>query len=296
MNKEDFAKLKQNYLNIEIPTAELDAVVKNAMNGQRSLKIKRKSFYPHYFSATAAVLLVFIVTINTVPSFAATLKNIPVIGSIVTVLTLKTYTIENKEKNYDLNIDVPQVSGLTNKELQASLNKDYLESSKSLYEQFSKKIGEIKDGQLANHSLDSGYKIKVNHGDLLVIAHYVTESRASSTDKLTYETVDTKNGLLITLSSLFKDERYVEVISQNIISQMKEQVALDDGKVYDLDPTTNDYFKTILKDQNFYINENNKLVISFDKYEVAPGYMGTPEFEIPTDVIADLLVGNEYVK
>jgi len=30
------------------------------------------------------------------------------------------------------------------------------------------------------------------------------------------------------------------------------------------------------------------LVISFDKYEVGPGYMGIQEFEIPTEVIADI--------
>jgi len=38
------------------------------------------------------------------------------------------------------------------------------------------------------------------------------------------------------------------------------------------------------------------LVISFDKYEVGPGYMGIQEFEIPTEVIADILVSNEYIR
>jgi hypothetical protein len=37
-------------------------------------------------------------------------------------------------------------------------------------------------------------------------------------------------------------------------------------------------------------------VISFNKYEVAPGYIGTPKFEIPTEAITDILVGNEYIK
>lgn len=32
------------------------------------------------------------------------------------------------------------------------------------------------------------------------------------------------------------------------------------------------------------------------KYEVAPGYMGVVEFQIPTEVIKDALVSHEYIK
>ena len=40
----------------------------------------------------------------------------------------------------------------------------------------------------------------------------------------------------------------------------------------------------INEDQMFYINENKQLVVVFGKYEIAPGYMGLPEF-----VIADAI-------
>ena len=32
--------------------------------------------------------------------------------------------------------------------------------------------------------------------------------------------------------------------------------------------------------QDFYINENKKVTVVFQKYEIAPGYMGIQEFEI----------------
>ncbi|MDF2950278.1 MAG: protein of unknown function DUF3298-containing protein, partial [Sedimentibacter sp.] len=48
--------------------------------------------------------------------------------------------------------------------------------------------------------------------------------------------------------------------------------------------------------QSFYINSENKLIISFDKYEVAPGYMGVLEFEIPSDILGDILISDEYIK
>ena len=55
-------------------------------------------------------------------------------------------------------------------------------------------------------------------------------------------------------------------------------------------------FEKIIPDQNFYITSDHKLVISFDKYEAAPGYMGILTFEIPTDVVKDLLVSDTYIK
>ena len=42
----------------------------------------------------------------------------------------------------------------------------------------------------------------------------------------------------------------------------------------------NECFQKIDGDQNFYINDQDQLVIVFDEYEVAPGSMGMPEFVI----------------
>ncbi len=99
---------------------------------------------------------------------------------------------------------------------------------------------------------------------------------------------------------LFKDDQYIRLISGNIKEQMKSQMKDNPDKFYwvhgasDVLPT--DEFKAIKKDQNFYINKNGKLVIVFDKYEVAPGYMGSVEFEIPTEAIANDLVSRNYIK
>ena len=48
-------------------------------------------------------------------------------------------------------------------------------------------------------------------------------------------------------------------------------------------------FKIIEDNQEFYFSEEGNIVIVFDKYEVAPGYMGAPEFEISKDVYKELL-------
>ena len=47
-------------------------------------------------------------------------------------------------------------------------------------------------------------------------------------------------------------------------------------------------FTSIRPDQSFYINADGALVLVFDKYEAAPGYMGVVEFTIPLSEIQDL--------
>jgi hypothetical protein len=94
----------------------------------------------------------------------------------------------------------------------------------------------------------------------------------------------------------------VDVISNEIKKQMITQMEKNSDLTYWVknpnkkDDNPIDPFEKIKPDQNFYINKDNKLVISFDKYEVAPGYMGIVEFVIPTDVLKAALVSDEYLK
>ena len=48
-------------------------------------------------------------------------------------------------------------------------------------------------------------------------------------------------------------------------------------------------FVTLDNKHNFYWDKDGNLVIVFDKYEVAPGSMGTPEFVIEKGPISDIL-------
>ena len=61
---------------------------------------------------------------------------------------------------------------------------------------------------------------------------------------------------------------------------MKEQMEQEENVTYFID----DDIEIIHEDSNFYFNENKDLVIVYNKYDIAPGYMGCPEFVIPQDV------------
>ena len=130
----------------------------------------------------------------------------------------------------------------------------------------------------------------------------MAETAASSSLTIDYETIDKEKDMVITLPSLFKNDQYIARISDYIVEQMRQEMkATNQEKTYWVsgagleDEELVDLFTTIKANQNFYVTEEGKLVVVFDEYEVAPGYMGVVEFEIPIKILADILVSNEYI-
>lgn len=292
--------LKKEYMNTPIPS-ELDFVVKKALknNGiNDSMKNNNFKRIKIAVASTAAAFVVLTVGVNTSPAFAAAITKVPIVSSIVKVLTFREFNVN--EDTYNTNIKVPAVQGLENKTLENSLNEKYLAENKKLYEQFTVDMENLKKNGGGHLGVNSGYEVKTDTDRILSIGRYVVNTVGSSSTKMKYDTIDKKNGILITLPSLFKDDRYVEIISENIKKQMIEQNKADNNKFYwvaGIEQKGNmELFEKISKEQNFYIDSEGKLVISFDKYEVAPGYMGIVQFVIPSNVMSDILVSNEYIK
>lgn len=292
--------LKKEYLETPIPE-ELDFLVKKTLRNSRKHDIKRKNIIKKTSISVASVAVsavLLTVGINTSPVFASTLSRVPVVSGIIKVLTFREYTVN--EDKFNANLKVPSIEGLENEALENSLNEKYLIENKNLYEKFMKEMKSLKQNGGGHLGVDSGYTVKTDTDKILSIERYVVNTVGSSSTTMKYDTIDKDKEILITLPSLFKDDTYVNVISKNIKEQMIEQYKADNSKFYWVDGIEQDVpielFEEIGKDQNFYINADDKLVISFDKYEVAPGYMGVVEFIIPTEMLSDILVSNEYVK
>lgn len=290
MAERRIARLRDEYLRIAIPE-ELDIVVRNSLTRTK----RHRSRLRNVAVAAAGVFCLVTVLLNAVPALAATLAEVPVLGKIVDVLTFTSFRESSEQQGYDLNIDVPRISGLDTA-LQDSLNQRYLAQARNLYASFMERIGNLEEGQLAHQALDAGYKVKVSTTELLVIEHWKVQIAASGTESVTYDTIDLHNEVVLTLPGLFADESYIETISANIKEQMAAQMAESNEVMYFTDPGNPSTFRQIASDQTFYINEDHKLVIVFDEYAVAPGFMGVVEFVIPTDVIADQLVGSAYIR
>jgi hypothetical protein len=286
-------KLKKNYEDVEIPE-ELDFVVRKALDTHKRKLKKGSKKGLKWTSGVAAAVLILFATVNMNSSIAYAMSEVPVVGKLVKVLMVKEYKIN--EDTYNAEVKVPAVEGLENKELQNSLNEKYLAENEKLYAEFSKEVEELKAAGGGHLGVDSGYVIKTDTDRILSIGRYVVNTVGSSSTTFKYDTVDKQNQILITLPSLFKDESYIDIISENIKAQMRQQMKEDAKKIYWVEEGDISAFEKIKADQSFYISSSQKLIISFDKYEVAPGYMGVVEFEIPTEVLSEVLVSNEYIK
>ena len=300
MSDKSLQQLKKEYIETPIPK-ELDFLVNKALRDSGIHNKKRKNIFKKGSIVAASIgisIAILTVGVNSSAVLAATLSKIPVVGSIVKVLTFREYTVN--EDKYKANIKIPSIEGLKNKDLESSLNEKYLSENKKLYGEFIADVENLKKDSDGHLGVDSGYVIKTDNDNILSIGRYVVNTVGSSSTTFKYDTVDKKKETLITFPSLFKDISYVEIISENIKKQMREQMKSDSNKIYWVADAskekTMEIFDKIMENQSFYINPQSKLIISFNKYEVAPGYMGVVEFIIPTEVIADILVGNEYIK
>lgn len=299
MSDNKFEELRNNYMETPIPE-ELDFVVNKALKESSKKMTKRDDGRSRIRIAVAslvAALTLFTIGVNTSPVFAQAMLDLPLVGKMVEVVTLRTYIVD--QDTFNANLEVPAVSGLENKGLENSLNEKYLKENEALYEQFKSDMEDVKEMGGSHLGVDSGYVIKTDNDRILSIGRYVVNTVGSSSTVFKYDTIDKKKEILLTLPSLFKDDSYIDIMSENIKSQMIEQSESDENKIYWIQDLYEEgvvsLFEKISPEQSFYINSDNKLVVSFDKYEVAPGFMGVIDFVIPTEVIADVLVGNEYI-
>jgi len=282
-------KLKKQYAQIPIPE-ELDSVVSRALSQHTRRRIRTR-----WISAASAAVLLLVIGINVSASAAQAFAALPVVGPLIKVLTIREYIM--KDDRHHADIQVPGISNLDNKGLELGLNEKYLAEGHALYEQFEK---DMKAAQQGHFGVDAGYIVMTDTDEIFAIARYVVTSAGSSSEERKYDTIDKKHQILLTLPLLFKDDRYIEAISRNITEQMRQRMNEDPGKTYWVETkeggVSTETFKRIRPDHSFYINADGQLVISFNKYEVAPGYMGVQEFIIPTEAITDLLLSRNYIK
>ena len=245
-------------------------------------KTQRK---PHFFTIgirTAAVLLLiaFFVLPNVSPEVAYAMQEIPVVDKIVRVITV--YDFEKEDENHSENIRIPQIE--TEDGMQEPLdaiNEEVKELTDEIITRFRKSAEELPD---SHFDLLIDYETVTNNENWFTLKITVTESAGTGSNAYRYYHIDKTRGEIVTLSDVFNENfDYVYVFSEYIKQQMLRQMEEDPDVIYWMysDNKTFWGFYEISPDQNFYFNQDGDLVIVFDKYEVAPGTMGYPEFVIP---------------
>ena len=232
-------------------------------------------------TAAAAVAAVTIL-VNVSPSVAMAMGKLPIIGPIAQIVTFRTY--ESSEGGFEAEIKVPEIITEQGSETANKAIEEYADELIAQYEADLK----ASEGE-GFQSVTSTWDVPFESEQLLSIRIYTELAMASTEQRIKIFNIDKTTGNIVTLSDLLKgDQEKLAAIGENIVAQMREQMAADDSKSYFLDTDFEDSnFKGLTGEEDFYFNQDGRLVISFDEYEVAPGYMGAVEFTIPLDVTGE---------
>ena len=116
---------------------------------------------------------------------------------------------------------------------------------------------------------------------------------ADGFEQVNHFTINKKTGERVELEDLFyAGADYITPISEEIISQMRARMKENPEVEYwiDSEDDPESDFSRIRDDQDFYIDDEGRLVICFNELEAAPMSMGTVEFIIPDKVLAPIRI------
>lgn len=274
--KEQLNDFKQEYNAIPVPIEAKNRVLKGISRGKK--EHFRRAMGRMSASAAAVAMLALVLLPNLHPSIAHAMEQLPVIGAISQVFTFRTY--ENQNGDLEADIAVPQIENAP-----SSVNGSIQEYADKLIAMYEK---EVADSQGQEHySLTTSYEVVTDTPHYLCLRLNTTMVMASGTEFTKIFTIDKTTGEQLSLSSLFKDHpETLNAVSENIKEQMRAQMNADPSVIYFLDdpdfPENN--FTGLSGEESFYFDTNGLLVIVFDEYEVAPGYMGAVSFTIPENI------------
>lgn len=253
---------------------------------EKNIHIKKTKILPR-IAATAAcfIFVIFFLLPNVSVAYAEAFEEIPIIGRLIKVITVRNYFYS--DDYHEMDIDVPKVSG-EDGDAADYINNDVNKLTDTLVKQFYKDLDSI--GDSGHSSIYVDYETVTNTESWFTLKMRVHEAAGSSNTYYRYYHIDKKSGKIIKLSDLSEDEGFLETLEKEIRQQMRSQMDNDSSKIYWLDDSVigKDYV-AVTPEHNFFWNENGDLVIVFDKYEVAPGAMGTPEFTVDKALISDML-------
>lgn len=280
--KDTISNLKKSYEEIPVPSSAHNAVLEGIKKGKKEkrittmIKITKRSVL-----TTAAAVSVIAIMANASPVTANAMEEIPVISAIAKVVTFRTF--EDSSDNYEAKIEIPKVS--IDQKDNTSVNRSIEDYANQFIGEYEKQITDnLTEG--GHYSVTSGYEVVTDNTKYLSLRINTTVIMASGAEYAKIFTIDKSTGEVVTLSNLFhEDNKVLDNMSDNIKMQMEEQMAADDSKIYfNKSDEYVDGFKGIKGDESYYFNEKGEIVIVFDEYEVAPGYMGVVEFTIPKSV------------
>lgn len=211
---------------------------------------------------------------------------LPVIGGLARVLTFRSY--ETEKDDIAVSVEIPTIEMIAadtkitadniNQEILTLCNQyadDAVLRAEEYRTAFLETGGTPEEWAEHNIKITVDYEIKQQSSDYLSIVIRGTESWTNAYSEAKFYNLDLNAGALVTLKDLLGDD-YIELANAHIREQILERE--NAGEFFFT--AEEGGFTEISENTKFYINENNRPVIVFEKYEIAPGAAGEITFEI----------------
>lgn len=286
-NFDEYIKHKLSEDDTELPNSVKSKIEETlAKLPEKETPIKQIRTFNRIAAAAACFIFVTLFLLpNMSAAYAQDLEQIPVIGDIVRVITIRNYFYSDAK--HEMNINIPKIEN-ENSELFVPINADVKELSEALVQQFYDDLEYI--GDEGHSSIYVDYETITNTDTWFTLKLLVHEAAGSGNTYYKYYHLNKITGKTVNLGDIAAGADFYNIVEQEIITQMTDAMEKDSKLIYWTEANDfGDDFVSLTPEHNFYWNEDYNLVIPFDKYEVAPGYMGTPEFVIDRELIKDAM-------
>lgn len=207
-----------------------------------------------------------------------------------TLFTYEEVVISNEELNLNINMTIPQISGLANKQAQTNIN-DILIAHANLKKEEINNYAEADYESLTAgmtpfaHALDYWVDIKSNEQDYisLMVSNYSFMGGAHGNINSYGFTFRLSDGYLYTFADIFEEGYdYYDVINQEIVDNDKEFIGESEDFSYIIEEFMG------IEDQPKFFIQDGFLTIFYDPYDIAAYAYGHLEFRFSENVLFNL--------
>ena len=274
----EFKQARDEYESTPIPE-ELDQRVREGIRQGRSAgRAKRHGL--RWGVGVAAACLVMVGGLNVSPTFAAAAADVPVLGGLFQILTVRNYETEQDGINYDVSVPEVEAEGALTEAVNAEIQKRvdaHLAQAQADWDAYKEAFlatGGTEE-EWAEREMDViiDYEIKSQTDTTVSFVVNFGEGWIASQQQRYCYNLDIANNKDITLADVLGED-WVNICNTAVQTRIDE----DDSGLF-FTPEQGG-FTTVDETTSFYINQDGSVTLVFPEYAIAAGAAGIVEIPV----------------
>lgn len=281
----DFKEARENYMDTPIPAELADRVQAGIRQGKAEYRrAQRRRNLRRSAGTLAACFAVLVGTLNLSPTVAAAAADVPVLGGLFQVLTVRHY--ETAEDGINYQVTVPEVENdsaladRVNAAIQTRVDA-HLEKARQDWEEYRAAFFATggTEEEWGDREMDVivDYEVKRQTDTQVSFVVTLAEGWVASMEERYYYNLDLAEERDITLRDLLGED-WVNICNAAVQAYIDASVD-EEGFTFFFTPDQGG-FTTVDETTTFYIREDGVVVVTFPRYSIAAGAAGIVEIPV----------------